>query len=53
MPFDGTTYVRELDGVRLGKQLARVFNLMRDGAWRSLREIADGTEGLPEASISA
>ena len=53
MPFDGTTYVRELDGVRVGNQLARVFNLMRDGAWRSLREIADGTEGLPEASISA
>ena len=50
--FDGITYEQKIDGVRLCAQASRVFRLMRDGQWRTLREIADAT-GDPEASISA
>lgn len=50
--FDGETYSHSLDGKRLGKQLAIVGNLMIDGQWRTLKDIADITE-FPEASISA
>lgn len=51
-PFGGTTYVPSLDRERLGEQLLRVIDLMADGQWRSLREIARITDD-PEASISA
>jgi hypothetical protein len=51
-PFAGTTYVASLDRDRLGEQLLRVIDLMSDGRWRSLREIAAITDD-PEASISA
>lgn len=51
-PFGGATYVRSLDRERLGEQLCRVIDLMSDGKWRSLREIARITDD-PEASISA
>ena len=50
--FDGPEYVPEFDAERLTGQLRRVFNLMRDGEWRSLDEIADKT-GDPHASVSA
>lgn len=50
--FDGKTYVPERDWYRLTTQLGRVFSLMRDGRWRSLREIADHAQGS-EASVSA
>ena len=50
--FDGVDYVKELDQVRLVGQMSRIWELMRDGRWRSLREIADAT-GSPEASASA
>ncbi len=50
--FDGETYRPEQDGRRLGKQIAVVGNLMNDGQWRTLRDIA-GITGYPEASISA
>lgn len=50
--FDGATFDPALDGERLRRQLGRVFDLMRDGAWRSLAEIAAAT-GDGEASISA
>lgn len=52
LPFQGTTYVPSLDRERLGDQLIRVIDLMADGKWRSLREIAGATDD-PEASISA
>lgn len=48
----GATYVPVLDRERLGEQYLRVWDLMIDGEWRSLRQIADST-GDPEASISA
>lgn len=50
--FDGPAYDPKLDDKRLTGQLKRVFDLMADGQWRTLRQIADQT-GDPEASVSA
>ena len=50
--FDGKTYDPVLDKARLSRQLDAVKDLMRDGEWRSLGEIAAAT-GCPEASVSA
>jgi hypothetical protein len=46
--FDGQTFFKILDGARLTGQLGRVYDLMRCGAWMTLREIAEacgGSEG--------
>jgi hypothetical protein len=50
--FDGSDYVEEFDSDRLTGQLARVFDLMKDGQWRTLSEIQDMIKD-PQASISA
>lgn len=50
--FNGATYEPEKDNVRLGKQLSRVYQAMKDGQWRTLEEIKAIT-GDGEASISA
>lgn len=50
--FDGTTYQPARDSRRLSKQWERVRDLMLDGRWRTLRQIADATN-CPEASVSA
>lgn len=50
--FDGADYVPERDDARLHGQLERVWNVMRDQAWRTLAEIEQLT-GDPQASISA
>jgi hypothetical protein len=50
--FEGPAYEPKPDKERLTGQLLRVFELMSDGHWRTLREIADHTSD-PEASISA
>lgn len=50
--FNGSDYVPERDDPRLSGQQARVFDLMRDGAWRGLEAISQAT-GDPPASISA
>lgn len=50
--FDGVDYVKELDQTRLVGQMFKIWELMKDGRWRSLREIAVAT-GSPEASASA
>lgn len=50
--FNGPYYDPAYDQNRLTKQIGRVYQLMSDGKWRTLREIADGT-GDPEASVSA
>lgn len=50
--FDGATYDENQDSKRLGKQLLSVRDLMMDGRWRTLRQIADATD-KPEASLSA
>lgn len=52
MRFDGPDYVTALDADRLTGQLARIYALMRDGRWRTLREIAMAAEA-PESSVSA
>lgn len=49
---DGATYEPELDHVRLNAQTLRVWQVVKDGAWRTLAEISAAT-GDPEASISA
>ena len=51
-PFDGAVFDPALDQDRLSKQLGRIFDLIRDGQWRTLQEIAAAT-GDPESSISA
>jgi len=50
--FDGPAYNRAADHERLSGQILRIFDLMRDGTWRTLAEIAART-GDPHASISA
>ncbi len=50
--FNGPSYDPARDNARLTGQIQRIFNLMRDGSWRTLREIADATND-PESSISA
>jgi hypothetical protein len=49
---DGATYEAENDQVRLNRQQQRIYNLMRDNVWRTLREIEVIT-GDAQASISA
>lgn len=48
----GETYNHERDGLRLAAQYDKVFALMKDGAQRTLGEIAYFC-GAPEASCSA
>lgn len=50
--FDGADYVATRDNARLTGQLLRIWNVVCDQKWRTLRELADLT-GDPEASISA
>lgn len=49
---NGSTFDPALDGERLNRQEALVYDVMKQGGWWTLREIADET-GQPEASISA
>jgi len=50
--FDGADYQPERDDVRLAGQLLRIFDVMRDGRWRTLKSIANITRDS-ETSISA
>lgn len=50
--FSGPDYKVEFDHARLVGQMQRVYTLMSDSQWRTLREIAQVT-GDPEASVSA
>lgn len=50
--FNGPAYDPALDRDRLSGQIQRIFELVRDGQWRTLSEIA-ATTGDPEASVSA
>jgi hypothetical protein len=52
MRFNGSDYDHQRDTQRLSNQYQRVFSLMQDGEWRSLRNISDST-GDPESSVSA
>lgn len=50
--FNGSDYVPDRDDIRLRGQQLAIWELMRDGKFRTLRQISDAT-GAPEASISA
>lgn len=50
--FDGPAYDRRIDRARLAGQILRIHDLMADGQWRTLDEIAQLT-GDPPASVSA
>ena len=50
--FNGADYSPDRDNPRLKGQILRVWEVMKDGRWRTLRQIADMTHD-PEASISA
>jgi len=50
--FNGPDYDRDADHPRLARQHERIRDLMRDGQWRTLNEIAVATSD-PPASISA
>lgn len=52
MQFDGETYDEARDGPRLNRQAQLVFDVVKDGRWRTLHAIAEQT-GEPEASVSA
>lgn len=52
LPFGGKTYDAKLDGKRLASALARVYQVMSDGRWRSLGEIAQQAK-TSEAGASA
>lgn len=49
---DGTTYDPTLDGARLTGQAKRVAEVLADGRWHSLREIADGAD-TPEGTVGS
>ena len=50
--FNGSDYQPMRDDMRLTGQLLRVFDVVKDGQWRGLDEIAKKAEA-PEASVSA
>lgn len=50
--FNGSDYVHARDHSRLSAQCEDVFTCMRDGQWRTLKEISSIT-GHPHASVSA
>jgi hypothetical protein len=50
--FDGETYSAELDYKRLRGQILKVYDVMRDGRWHSLAELAQRVDGS-EAWVSA
>lgn len=50
--FDGSDINAEKDNSRLTGQIKVIFNLMKDGKYRTLREIEDETD-FPQSSISA
>lgn len=50
--FDGETYVPALDQERLSSQFLQVKDLMSDGQWHTLTEIATAVGGS-EAAVSA
>lgn len=49
---EGKSYKRRFDYARLNGQARAVWDVVKDGRWRSLAEIASSA-GAPEASVSA
>jgi hypothetical protein len=50
--FDGVTFEKPRDGIRLNRQLSAVYEVMKDGEWRTLARISEIT-GAPMQSVSA
>ena len=50
--FNGSDYEAKKDNVRLYGQIQRIFNLMKDQKWRTLKEIEEITKD-PQPSVSA
>ena len=50
--FAGSDYVPKFDNERLRGQIKKVYELMKDGKWRTLDEIATKIRE-PHASVSA
>ena len=50
--FDGSTYDHKQDGPRLTGQLGEVWELVKDGEWWTLKQLAKKTGGS-EAACSA
>jgi hypothetical protein len=50
--FDGPAYDHARDSARLTAQQQRIFELMKDGKWRTIRHIALEVNA-PENSVSA
>lgn len=52
--FAGSDYVEEIDSARLSGQIAAIYELMKDGVWRTLEEIERAFDSrYGQASISA
>ena len=49
--FAGDDYADDRDRPRLGKQLRRVFDTMKDGEWHTIDKVAEETGG-PVQSIA-
>jgi len=52
LKFDGSDYSQRLDGVRLTGQIQRIYGLMKDAKWRTIKEIASVCDD-PPCSVSA
>lgn len=50
--FDGSDYDPERDDDRLRGQILRIFNVMKDGQWRTIDEI-EAITGDPKISIQS
>jgi hypothetical protein len=52
LKFNGADYQPDRDNPRLGNQVLKIIELMKDECWRTLRQISE-LINEPEASISA
>lgn len=52
-PFGGETFDAKKDGPRLAGQLKRVYDVMRDGRWRTLQTLKHEAAPATEAAVSA
>ena len=50
--FNGSDYTHSTDGLRLGNQLNKIFELMKDAEFRTLEQISLITN-VPTPSVSA
>jgi hypothetical protein len=51
--FDGSTFDPERDAIRLTGQLKKVYEVMKDGQWYTLKYVSSAIGYASEAAISA